>query len=94
MKNTQLTHNHQLTVLAINGDQANTLIDLVTDQIRAQRVYLRTTPLNRTNITALTHYRNLKRLIIAKERELQRAEDMSEQDESEDIFKYFNRRSA
>jgi hypothetical protein len=73
------------TLLAINSDQANTLIDLVSDQIRAQRVYLRTTPLNKTNIAALTHFRTLKRLLLAKEREIMRQEENTEQ-ENEDIL--------
>ena len=51
-------------MIIISNDQANTLIDLVNDQIRDQRVNLRRTPLNKTNIAALTHFRRLKSLIL------------------------------
>lgn len=78
MKNTMLNNGSGLTTLTINDDQANTLIDLVSDQIRRTRVYLRTTPLNKTNISALAHFRNLKRLLLAKEKEIQRQEDIQE----------------
>jgi hypothetical protein len=74
------------TLLAINNDQANSLLDLVNDQIRAQRVYLRTTPLNRTHITALTHFRNLKRLLLAKEREIMRQDENTEQENDDLLF--------
>jgi len=49
MKNTQLTH-----------DQANTLIDLVQDQILINRVYLRETPLYKSYIGVLTHLRHIR----------------------------------
>ncbi len=75
-----------MTALLINDDQANSLLDLVSDQIRIQRVYLRTTPLNRTNITALTHFRNLKRLILAKEQESRLIDDREENIELYDFF--------
>jgi hypothetical protein len=71
--------------LILKDDQINTLLDLVNDQIRAQRVYLRSTPLNKTYIAGLTHFRNLKRLLIAKEREILR--DMSaEMDHAENMI--------
>ncbi len=80
------------TLINLTNDQTNTLIDLVNDQIRATRVYLRTTPLKRTYLTALTHFRNLKRLLLKQEAEAQRLELLEEQDrdESEETFKFFN----
>lgn len=58
-----------MTALLINDDQANSLLDLINDQIRSQRRNLRHDSLNRTHLSALTHFRNLKRLILAKEKE-------------------------
>jgi hypothetical protein len=77
-----------MTAITINNDQANSLLDLVNDQIRAQRVYLRSTPLNRTHITALTHFRNLKRIILKQEAEARRQEEATEQAEAENIQLY------
>lgn len=88
MKNTMLTAvQPSMTLLAITGDQANTLIDLVNDQIRAQRVYLRATPLKVTHITALTHFRNLKRLLLEDERK--RMRQTAEEDENTELYSYF-----
>ncbi len=61
------------TILKITDDQANSLLDLVNDQIRSQRRQLRRTPLHATNISALAHFRNLKRLILEDERARMRA---------------------
>lgn len=89
MKSNDLNINLGLNTLTLNNDQANSLLDLITDQIHRQRVYLRTTPLNRTNITALTHFRNLKRLILNKEREAMRQEDNEQGGESEQFYDFF-----
>jgi hypothetical protein len=85
MKNTMLT--------AIQGDQVNTLLDLVTDQIRTQRVYLRTTPLKNANIRLLTHLRNIKRKLTRQERDQMRAEavEMQEAAEALELCTMFNR---
>jgi hypothetical protein len=56
-------------IIILSNEQANTLLDLVTDQIRAQRVNLRRTPLDKTNIAALTHFRRLKHLILSNSNE-------------------------
>lgn len=81
-----------MTTIAINNDQANSLLDLVNDQIRAQRVYLRSTPLNKTNIAALTHFRNLKRIILKDEqrRRLKPANDW-QAEENRELFEIFSK---
>ena len=81
-----------MTTIAINNDQANTLLDMVNDHIRAQRVYLRATPLNKTNIAALTHFRNLKRIILKDEQIMRQAqpEDWQEQ-ENRELYEMFSK---
>ncbi len=85
MKNTTLTQ--------IQGDQVNTLLDLVTDQIRTQRVYLRSTPLKNANIRLLTHLRNIKKQLTRQEKEQMRAEavEMQEAAEALELCAMFNR---
>ena len=85
MKNTMLT--------AIQGDQVNTLLDLVNDQIRIQRVYLRSTPLKNANIRLLTHLRNIKKELARQERAQMRAKavEMQEAAEALELCAMFNR---
>ena len=77
MKNTQL-----------NNEQTNTLIDLVSDQICIQRVLLRETPLLITHMSALTHLRHIKKVLVAKDREEQKAERLQEA-ENADLYNFF-----
>ena len=80
-----------MATITVNNDQANSLLDLVNDQIRAQRVYLRSTPLNKTNIAALTHFRNLKRIIL-KDEQRRRTEPENWQDqENRELFEMFSK---
>lgn len=85
MKNTMLT--------AIQGEQVTTLLDLVNDQIRTQRVYLRSTPLKNANIKMLTHLRNIKKELARQERAQMRAEavEMQEAAEALELCAMFNR---
>lgn len=80
-----------MTTLSINNDQANTLLDLVNDQIRGQRITLRRTPLNKTNIAALTHFRNLKRTILKQEAENRRTPDDWQEQENRELFAIFSK---
>ena len=85
MKNTHLT-----------PDQSGTLLDLVSDQVRAQRVYLRSTSfkhLEKFHISALTHLRNIKRKLQDDEMQRMRAEalQMIEAEESNILFQTFSR---
>ena len=80
-----------MTTIAINNDQANSLLDLVNDQIRAQRVYLRSTPLNKTNIAALTHFRNLKRIILKDEQRRRTQPDDWQAEENRELFEMFSK---
>ena len=79
-----------MTAIVINEDQATSLLDLVNDQIRAQRVYLRSTPLNKANIGALTHFRNLKRTILKQEAENRRTPDDWQEQENKELYSFFN----
>lgn len=81
-----------MTTITVNNDQSNSLLDLVNDQIRAQRVTLRSTPLNKTNIAALTHFRNLKRIILKDEqrRRLEPANDW-QAEENKELFQIFSK---
>lgn len=54
------------TVVILKEEQANTLLDLLNDQISHQRACLRDSIMTRTHLTALAHFRNLKRLILDK----------------------------
>lgn len=54
------------TIIILKDEQANTLLNLLNDQISHQRAYLRASMMIRTHLTALTHFRNLKRLILDK----------------------------
>lgn len=80
-----------MTTIAINNDQANSLLDLVNDQIRAQRVYLRSTPLDKTNIAALTHFRNLKRIILKDEQRRRTQPDDWQAEENRELFEMFSK---
>lgn len=80
-----------MTIIAINNDQANSLLDLVNDQIRAQRVYLRSTPLNKTNIAGLTHFRNLKRIILKDEQRRRTQPDDWQAEENRELFEIFSK---
>ena len=80
-----------MTTIAINSEQANSLLDLVNDQIRAQRVYLRSTPLNKTNIAALTHFRNLKRIILKDEQRRRTQPDDWQAEENRELFEIFSK---
>ena len=81
-----------MTTIAINNDQANTLLDMVNDQIRGQRITLRRTPLNKTNIAALTHFRNLKRTILKQEAENRRTQPEDWQaEENRELFAIFHK---
>ena len=80
-----------MTTIAINSEQANSLLDLVNDQIRAQRVYLRSTPLNKTNIAALTHFRNLKRIILKDEQRRRTQPDDWQAEENRQLFEIFSK---
>ena len=80
-----------MTTIAINNDQANSLLDLVNDQIRAQRVYLRSTPLNKTNIAALTHFRNLKRIILKDEQRRRTQPDDWQTEENAQLYEMFSK---
>ena len=80
-----------MTTISINNDQANSLLDLVTDQIRAQRVYLRSTPLNKTNIAALTHFRNLKRIILKDEQRRRTQPDDWQAEENAQLYEMFSK---
>lgn len=83
-----------MTAIVINEDQANSLLDLVNDQIRAQRITLRLseyTNLKKTNIGALTHFRNLKRIIL-KDEQRRRTEPENWQDqENRELFEMFSK---
>ena len=79
-----------MTTIAINSEQANSLLDLVNDQIRAQRVYLRSTPLNKTNIAALTHFRNLKRIILKDEQRRRTQPDDWQSEENKNLYDFFS----
>lgn len=91
MKNTQLNTVSANNILVLNADQITNLVDLVDDQIRAQRVYLRHSDLKKTSIGALTHFRHLKRVLIAKECEIlrQEAKEEAESRENAEIFEIF-----
>lgn len=79
-------------VILISNEQANSLIDLVSDQIRAQRVYLRSTPLNKTNIAALTHFRNLKHTLLKDEQRRRQAQPEDWQaEENMQLFEIFSK---
>ena len=81
MKNTTLT-----------PDQTGTLLDLVNDQIRTQRVYLKTTPLMTSHMKQLTHLRNIKKELARQERANMRAEalEMQEANENQMLFTMFH----
>ena len=79
-----------MTTISINNDQANSLLDLVNDQIRAQRVYLRSTPLNKTNIAALTHFRNLKSIILKDEQRRRTQPDDWQSEENKNLYDFFS----
>ena len=80
-----------MTAIIINEDQATSLLDLVNDQIRAQRVYLRSTPLNKTNIAALTHFRNLKRIILKDEQRRRNQPENWQDQENRELFEMFSK---
>ena len=80
-----------MTTISINNDQANSLLDLVNDQIRAQRVYLRSTPLNKTNIAALTHFRNLKHIILKDEQRRRTQPDDWQTEENAQLYEMFSK---
>ena len=77
MKNTQL-----------NNEQTNTLIDLVSDQINIQRVLLRETPLLITHMSALTHLRHIKSILVAKDKEEKWIERMEDRENAE-LYNFF-----
>lgn len=81
---------------ALTPDQSGTLLDLVSDQVRAQRVFLRYTSfkhLEKFHISALTHLRNIKRKLQEEERQRMRAEAIEaiEAEENGIMFETFSR---
>ena len=83
-----------MTAIVINDDQANSLLDLVNDQIRAQRIILRLseyTNLKKTNIGALTHFRNLKRIILKDEQRRRNQPENWQNQENRELFEMFSK---